>query len=244
MNERSLPAEVVETDQRLARSADELMALRWHWTLDESNPDRISKSEYARQVGRDEATIRRDANAWAAWLEQESAGNGRELGTPQTPSDFKELSKLSGERQEAAKAIAAATGKTPANVSANRRDEVDAVLNRARNRAEERGTRVEDEIGRAAEWQTKARKTAERDRREKRDAHGMRYIEIEGHVGAAMQRLRRVLEIGEGVDFDADETDLIAEALGKLRALLSLIDLRITGTTDIDWDAELERMTK
>ncbi|MPZ14298.1 MAG: hypothetical protein GEU73_07715 [Chloroflexi bacterium] len=72
----------------------------------------------------------------------------------------------------------------------------------------------------------------------------MRYIEIEGHVGAAMQRLRRVLEIGEGVDFDADETDLIAEALGKLRALLSLIDLRITGTTDIDWDAELERMTK
>lgn len=236
-----LPEKVIEEDRRLTKAADSLMELRWHWTLDESNPDRVGFTAYGRAVGRDEAIIRRDARAWADY--QETAGPGRKPGEAQTPEDFRELRKLSGDRQRATQAIAAATGKKVSTV-ARGRDEVDTVLNRARHRAEERGTRVEDEIDRAAEWQAKARKAAEQIQREKRESHGMRYIEIEGHVGAAMQRLRRVLEIGEGVDFDSDETELIAEALGKLRALLSLIDLRITGTTDIDWDAELERMTK
>lgn len=51
----TLPVEIVAEDQRLdaqARSAQmDLAALRWHWTLDESNPDRVSFGAYAAAIG-------------------------------------------------------------------------------------------------------------------------------------------------------------------------------------------------
>jgi len=50
----TLPARVIERDHTLAKSADELMKLRWHWTLDESNAKRVGFSEYARSVGASE----------------------------------------------------------------------------------------------------------------------------------------------------------------------------------------------
>ena len=238
----NLPTEVVERDRRLQRSADELMELRWHWTLDESNPDRVGFSEYGRQVGRGEAAIRRDANAWAAWREsQTSSGSGRTPGTPQTPTDYRELSRLGSERQEAAKAVAQATGEAVSSVARAKREEVDAVLSTARERAVDRGTTVEHEIQRAAEWRTKTRKAAEREKDERRKRSTMRFVEIEGHIGAAMQRLRKVLDTSQDVDFNDEERELITESLAKLRSLLNLIDVRITGNTDIDWDAEFER---
>lgn len=61
----------VEQDHALDRERshrlEELMALRWHWTLDESNPARVSIAEYARQVGASESAIGADANGWAAY---------------------------------------------------------------------------------------------------------------------------------------------------------------------------------
>src|SRR5262245_26020367 len=125
----SLPTEVIEQDRRLQQSANELMELRWHWTLDQANPRRESQREYARQVGVNQAAINKDANAWADWLAaQAEDGIGFTPGTPQTPADYRELRKMSGERQEAAKAVAKATGDTVSNVASNKRDEVDAVV--------------------------------------------------------------------------------------------------------------------
>lgn len=238
----NLPAEVVQTDQRLQRSADELAKLRWHWTLDESNPDRVSFREYARQVGRGEQAIRAAANGYQAFLDAGAYGTVRAPGQPQTITDHVELAKMGAERQEAVKAVAKHTGRNVVDVASNKRAEVDAVVNTARERAVERGTTVEHEIERAAEWREKARKTAEREQDEKRKASTLRYIEIEGHVGAAMQRLRKVLTSAELVDFTNEERELIADSLGKLRALLNLIDLRITGQTDVDWDSEFEKL--
>lgn len=242
MTTEQLPPQVVDDDHRLSKAADQLMELRWHWTLDESNPGRVGVREYARQVGRDHSRISRDANAWAAWLAG-GAGSSTTPGAAQTPTDFRELANLNEERQQAAQAVARTTGQAVSTVARTKRDEVDAVLNTARERAVERGTNVEHEIERAAEWREKARRSAEREQDEKRKRSTLRFVEIEGHVGAAMQRLRKILDTSQDVDFTDEERELIADSLAKLRALLGLIDLRITGeTTDVDWDAELERL--
>jgi hypothetical protein len=243
----SLPTEVIQQDRTLSKAANELMKLRWHWTLDETNPDRVGIREYARQVGRDMANISRDANAWADWLRARGdAQLGNTPGQPQTPEEFRQLRKLSGERQEAAKAVSATTGKALTTVTnTNRgREEIDAVVNTARERALDRGTTVDHEIQRAAEWREKTRRAARHERDEQKRKSTMRFVEIEGHVGAAMQRLRKILDSAEDVDFTDDERELIVESLGKLRALLNLIDLRIAGETNVDWDAEFESLVK
>ncbi len=57
-----LAAEVITTDHQLEQIADrasgQLARHRWHWTLDESNPARVSVGEYAKAVGRAYSTIR------------------------------------------------------------------------------------------------------------------------------------------------------------------------------------------
>jgi hypothetical protein len=44
-------------------AGSELAELRWHWTLDKTNADKVGFSEYGRAVGKSEATIRTYANA-------------------------------------------------------------------------------------------------------------------------------------------------------------------------------------
>jgi hypothetical protein len=65
----SLPAQVIREDRQLEKArestAETLMRHRWHWTLDESNPDRVSMREYARAVGRSFSTINADATGYA-----------------------------------------------------------------------------------------------------------------------------------------------------------------------------------
>ena len=51
-----LPTSVVAQDHKLEtaneNSSLELMKLRWHWTLNEANAQRVSVADYAQQVGR------------------------------------------------------------------------------------------------------------------------------------------------------------------------------------------------
>lgn len=241
----NLPTEVIDRDRKLQRSADELMELRWHWTLDETNPNRVGLREYGRQVGTHNSRISRDANAWADYLAaQSAAGASSTVGAAQTPSDFRELRNLNAERQEAAQAIAAARGTSTGNVARHGRDEVDAVLNTARERAVDRGTTIDHEIKRAAEWREKARKAARQEKDERREAQTMRYVQFEGLIGKAMQSLRTILDESKDVNLDDELRELLTHSLADLRALLNLIDLRITGETEIDWDSELQKLEK
>ena len=47
---------------------EKLAQLRWHWTLDESNPEAVTVSEYARQVGRSHTVIGYMANGYTKWV--------------------------------------------------------------------------------------------------------------------------------------------------------------------------------
>lgn len=236
----TLPIEVVKEDKRLTKAGEELAKLRWHWTLDKSNPARVGFREYARMVGRDDTAIKRHADGYAAWLAVGADDAVSTPGEPTTIGDFVELAKMNVERQEAAKAVAKHSGRSVSNVGMHHRAEIDAVVSTARERALDRGTKVEDEIERTAAWRERSRKAAERERDAKRKASTLRFIEIEGHIGGAMQRLRKVLDVSEGVEFTEEELELVVASLAKLRALLGLIDMRIAGTTDVDWDEELK----
>jgi hypothetical protein len=65
-----LPSNVIATDRRLdenaTRASEDLARHRWHWTLDESNPDRVSIRAYARNVGRSDLTIGAQVKGYAA----------------------------------------------------------------------------------------------------------------------------------------------------------------------------------
>ena len=244
----TLPKSVIDKDHTLSKSADELMKLRWHWTLDPSNAKAVSFSEYARQVGSGEKTIRQNANGWASYLQAKARGGPVGPGAAQTPSDFRELAKMGEDRRTATTAVAAATGRTPSAVAKGSRDEVEAVLVTAQERVSrkaEKGkpTTLESEIEQVATDRVRARKTATHTKNERKARHTARYIEIEGNVAAAMQKLRKVLANAEDVDFADEERELISESLGKLRALLGLIELRVSGETDIDWDSEFQKIT-
>lgn len=92
-----------------ANSSTEALAQhRWHWTLDESNPDRLRSdgergaiSEYARRVGRSQSVIYAQAHGYSL-----KAIN------PEMPlTEAIARAATSTERTEVVEAVAAATGK-------------------------------------------------------------------------------------------------------------------------------------
>jgi hypothetical protein len=239
-----LPAEVVQRDQRLQKSTDELMELRWHWTVDASNPGRLSIAEYAREVGASRSRVSQDANAWADWLSSKRSGSGSPTpGKAQTPSDFRELRKLGEDQRVGAEAVAKATGLAPSTVARSKREEVADVVNTARERAARKQTRVEDEIDSVAQQRAAHRASDQKRESDRKSRHTQRYLEVEGDIAYALRRLKRAFEMTEGVDFTSEERELIGDSIAKLRALLNLLDMRVTGASDVNWDAELAKLT-
>lgn len=235
----SVIAEDVRLDSVAHRSSEDLARHRWHWTLDETNPQRVTFAEYARSVNRNADTITMQANGYRDWLAAQATDPDPSKGM----NEYIQRSKMNVEKQAAIDAIASATGKTFNTVRKGGADAVRDVLSTARERVE-RGSDVtmDEAIKRAAEDRARTERTNERLRQERAQRSGLRYVEIEGHVAAAMQRLRKALDAAEGVDFTDEERELMTDSLGKLRAILNLIDIRVVGETDINWDAEFAKM--
>ena len=66
-------------------ASEELARHRWHWTLDESNPDRVSFSEYAAGVGRHKSQIQSFARGYALKVASEGCPvvvDARTIGCP------------------------------------------------------------------------------------------------------------------------------------------------------------------
>lgn len=231
----TLPAKVVAEDQRLDATAtttqEQLARLRWHWTLDESNPDRVSQSEYARSVGRSQVAIRAMAAGYNAFV---IGVDGRSL------TDCIELAKLSTTKQAATEAVAGAMSLSVTAVASGHRDKVKETIAAATEAAERRGTSVADEIPRIAQAHERQRQSAERQRVEHKAAHTLRYVQIEGHLAAAKDRLGKALAVAHDVDLDGDEVELIVDMLRQVNVALRLLDVRFTGESHTDWDAEAQ----
>jgi len=234
-------ADFVAEDRRLEsaneKTTEKLAAHRWRWTLDESNPERLSINQYALRVGRTRSVVQAMANGYAAWAGRGSAATP---GGPATLGDFIEQAKLGSETAEATEVVAAATGKSFSTVARGHRSEVRSTLDTARERAERKGTTVSEELPAVAEWREKGRK-ARQNERDARQAKRFTLVEIEGHLGYAIRRLREALKLASEADFDAEETAVIEESIEKLKTMIALLDMKITGeNTTIDWEGEFE----
>ena len=120
------------------------------------NPERVGFSEYARQVAREQSTIRRHATGYAAFI---SAVDGRTL------EEAIERAKAGVETETVIDAIAEAEGVT-FQTARHRTEEVREVRAVAQERAERKGTTVEEEAPVVAEQRVKARAAQKRVRKE------------------------------------------------------------------------------
>jgi hypothetical protein len=229
-----LPREVVATDHNLEAVADkasgQLAGHRWHWTLDESNPDRVGIREYARAVDRTHAAIVFAANGYAAWI---AAGGYGSVTT------FLARERMSGETAAAAEAVAAARGLTVGSAARLHRPEVRQVRESARQRAEEHGTTVEDELPLVAEHYASTDRAERRLHAERAKRRPLRFAEVDGHLANAERELRRAVTAGRSVDWDDDSAGLLSERAERVAGLATLIATGLAGGGD--WDtAELE----
>ncbi len=235
----ALPANVIKEDRRLDQAAsaasEELARLRWHWTLDESNAERVGLREYARAVGRDHKTIRAHAEGYKTW-----AGGG--AAPSSSLNQEVERAKLGGDRLAATEAVAEIRGVTVQTARKTRPTEVRRVLETARERAEQRGTSVEEEVLKVADWTVRSEKAARQVRDDRRRRMGLRFVELEEALARMYREGRRAVDIAATVEWGDEERELLQGTLAQIKALIGLLDLVWEGSAEIDWDAELAQL--
>ena len=133
----------METRARKAAesSAEKLAYHRWHWTLDQSNPDRMSYAQYARHHDRTEQVIRRSAKGYALYLDR-----GGTIGI----TEAKKRADMSPDTEAATEAVAAARGVTFVSATNSYGTYIRRVREIAAAAALRRGTSVAAEARRVA----------------------------------------------------------------------------------------------
>jgi hypothetical protein len=124
-NVNSLPKSAIEEDHRLERAenaiARALLQHRWHWTLDDSNPERVSQRQYAAAVDRSQNAIRIDATAYTLMGDKPGL----------SPSEARALAQVAEGKRAAVEAVAAANGVSIRHVREHLMNEVTVVLMQA-----------------------------------------------------------------------------------------------------------------
>ncbi|HEY5985124.1 MAG TPA: hypothetical protein VIV12_01895 [Streptosporangiaceae bacterium] len=241
----AIPQEVINTDHQLEEVADrasgQLAKHRWHWTLDESNPYRVTVTEYARQVGRDKSTISTMVNGYATWLDSTRVG-----GAPTRDVQHHiARARMGSETAAAAEAVAKARGiglSSTRDVRTKAHQETRRVREISRQLAEERGTSVEEEAPKVAETIVRAEKAAHASEAERREHTDLRFFEMERYLISAKRELLRAVKLAPQVQWDDEHKELLGDTLGNVKALLGLLDSAIAGISGTDWDAEFAKL--
>lgn len=232
-----LPSQVIledhDLESRVGRMSEKLAKLRWHWTLDESNTDRVKFKEYARAVGRADTTIRQYAHGYAI---------ASERNIPLTEAMGR--AKVGSESEAATEAVATARGIEFGTARQTRTTEVKRVRQLAQDRAEKHGTTVEEEAPKVAAAIVRTEKVGKEVTAHRKERLGLRVIELEGKAEKVKRELMAMIRLAQDIELGAEETDLLKRTLANLRALLHLLDMAIAGSADIDWDSELAKLTE
>lgn len=233
-----LPAAAIKEDRKLEKQADTaseaLAQHRWHWTLDETNPKRISLNQYAKDVGRARSVIQSMVKGYQSWI---TAGLSGQAAT--TLSESINRASMSTEKAEVIDAISEATGRAFRTVKDSDAAEVRRVRALAQDAAERKGTTVAEEARTIAQLSQKEKTGELKRKQERKQRLDFRYIEIEKAMLEAQRKLLKALEVAHDVNFDQEHVNLLQQAVSNVRAVLDLIDLAFAGAVDIDWDAEL-----
>lgn len=241
----TVPRSAVEADQKLEgahdRAAEELAKHRWHWTLDESNARRVTIADYARAIGRSHSTVKHYASGYKLYQERMASGPAATSGF--TIHDAIRLAGVKGEDQAFAEAIAEGSGQPVARVArGDNRHRMREIVGQAKDRAERRGTDPVDEARRIAQERVQSAAGERRRREQRASRHELRFVSIEGHLAVAKNRLTYALKEAEGVTFNEEELELLRHTIQQVAAVLELLDLRMGGAINVDWEAELAKL--
>lgn len=234
----ALPRQVIAEDHRLegaeARSSVALGKLRWHWTANEKNPQRVEYTDYARGVGRVAGTIRRYAVAYPLY----EAAKGK-----RTFVDCLEQAGTSTEKFAVTKAIADARGITIQRVRDTRLEEVKQVRHIAREQAEQKGTTVEQEAPRVAAMVVRHEVAVKKEKERRNVGRTGAYIEASGYLERAQDFLKKALAVAHAVKWErgSEEHELMQADVTKARRLVDLVEMALRNEK-VDWDKELAQL--
>jgi hypothetical protein len=239
----TLPSEVIETDHSLEtvvnKTTESLAAHRWHWTLDESNPQRVSIREYGRGVGRHFSGVARMVNGYAAWLAETL--DVASVESTSTLGDHIVRAGMSAETEAVAEAVANAHGITMQTVQVHHRTEVRRVRDAARQRAEQRGTSIAEEAPRIAETIVRSEQAQQAESSSRGKNTDLRFLQMERYLISANRDLARAVQLAPQVTWNDEHRELLTETLSNVKSLLGLLDSAISGMSSTDWDAEFAR---
>jgi predicted nucleic acid-binding Zn-ribbon protein len=249
--QEAVATEVIQADHRLEQEADRageaLAKHRWHWTLDESNPDRVSFSAYARAVGRDPESIRKMVTGYVRYVESRD-----DPGIGQASLSLQDHVQLEGVKQadrEIVEETAKGLGLAISNTRAHHKDDVsrvrDAVAEATEREPDITPERRREVARRTASNIAESRKVEREGRERLRERKSAQAVLIEGELAKARYGLIGALNYAREVDpstFPADFLDQLHRSLGDIDALLKLLRSALGGAADIDWDAELAKL--
>lgn len=244
-----LPADVIQEDRQLEASVEnasvELAKLRWHWTLDESNPERVSMRAYAKAVGKAPPVIRQYAHAYVHIAD--SGSRGFKLGF----SEARSLAAMSEGMHAIASAVAEANNASVESIRSGRyKEETREVRNAVADEAERRTERGEafDEQERAryarevAKIKARHEEAERRFREEQKQRHRAVFVDVDTTLSKARRLIKEAFANQQDVEFTEEEVELLQREIEAIRGLLRLFDSALTGGSGTDWDAELARL--
>jgi len=235
----TLPDDVVQEDKRLSLESDlakeHLAEHRWHWTLNEENEGRVGFREYSRLVGVTLSIIQGYSQGFVRWR-SDLAG---EVGL----NECIERAKMSSEKEAVTEAVAEARGQAFKTVRMQRAPEIKAVRREAQERAEEKGTTVEEEAPAIAQMVVRVEKSE----RERHDAlianHDLRWVEALGHISNMKRYGLQFEKLAREMHWDEEEQDLLNRTIDQVHDLLNMMKLRVSGAVgSIDWDETLNKI--
>lgn len=206
----TLPEWVVQKDHELVSAAEktqmETAEHRWHWTLDESNAERVSLREYAKRVNRSHSVIKAFADGYATWV----------VGARRPLAEEISRAQVGAEKEAKIEAVSEATGKTFSNVKSGKNPDVKKAMEAATHAvgqaqaqaAEEGKTLTTEEIKATAKKAAEAQVAAPTE-----------VINMEKYTETAVCNIRNILENLLTVDitqFTVEHRELMD---GELRSI-------------------------
>jgi hypothetical protein len=193
--------------------------------------------EYARAVGVSHEAIRVYARAYELWWKDSEGGN---RAVARTPGDYLGLAKVTGDQRIALDAVAEAKGVAVQTAERHHRAEVKRVKQAI---ADEPDTDRRQRKAQSIAQSFEANHQRQSNERQTRRANKTRaYLDLERELDKARRALAAALTIASEAKLDNDCMELITDSAGKVKSLLKLIDLAVTGKVEIDWDAEMKRL--
>ena len=189
--------------------------------------------EYARAIDRHHTTVLQYAKAWEMW------GDGGRAPTAR-PEDILRLARMGEDRQAATQAVAQAKGVTVGTAERHHPTEVKRVRQAIADAPPEARAEKAHKVARQIE-STRQKQSEHTEQRRSRPQSS--WFDLEREIDKARRALTVALTIARESKLEGEYVELAQDSLGKVRALMGLIDLAITGTIEVDWDAEMRKVT-